>query len=61
MRRISIEAFAPVRVVVAVASGSVIVTLRLKVVSVGRFTTKEPAMSKDWSAALVVKEREYSG
>ena len=61
MRRINIEAFAPVRVVVDVASGSVIVTLRLRVVSVGRFITNAPAMSKDWSAALVVKEREYSG
>ena len=42
----SMDAFAPVRVVVVVASGSVIVTMRLKVVSVGIFTTKEPAISK---------------
>lgn len=59
---ISIEALTPVSVVAVVApSGSVVVTLRLSVVSVGMFTTKEPAMSKVWSAALVVKEREYSG
>ncbi len=58
----SMEALTSVRVVVAVESaGSVIVTLRLRVVSVGRFTTKEPAMSKVWSSAVVVKEREYSG
>ena len=41
------EALTPVSVVAVVApSGSVVVTLRLSVVAVGRFTTKEPAMSK---------------
>ena len=47
--------------VTASVPGGVIVTLRLSVVSVGRFTTKDPAISNVWSAALVVKEREYSG
>lgn len=60
MRRISMEALTSVSVAASVPGG-MIVTLRLRVVSVGIFTTKEPAMSKVWSAALVVKEREYSG
>lgn len=60
MRRISMEALTSVSVAASVPGG-VIVTLRLRVVSVGIFTTKEPAMSKVWSSALVVKEREYSG
>ena len=61
-RLMSIEALTPESVVAVVASsGSVVVTLRLSVVSVGRFTTKEPAKSNVWSAAVVVNEREYSG
>ncbi len=56
----SMEALTSVRVTISVPGG-VIVTLRLRVVSVGRFTTKELAISNVWSATLVVKEREYSG
>ena len=40
----SMEALTSVSVTVSVP-GEVVVTLRLRVVSVGRFTTKEPAMS----------------
>ena len=57
----SIEALTSVIVEESVAVGGVTVTLRLRAVSVGRFATKEPEISKVWSAALVVKEREYSG
>lgn len=57
---IIIEAFTPVTVLSAVAS-PVVVTLRVRVVSVGSVMPRRPESSKLSPATVDVKEREYSG
>lgn len=57
---IIMDAFTPV-IVSSVAASPVIVTLRLRVVSVGRVTPRSPESSKLCSADEEVNEREYSG